>query len=365
MKLLQPIRTGALELPNRMVMAPMSRARSDANRVPNAVVAQYYGQRASAGLIVTEATAVGPLSVSRPHTSAIFLDEHVAGWRLVTARVHQNGGRIFQQLYHRGRKADPEHMPAGEAPIAPSAIKSPDLFGPRHYVFGEPREIATNEVPVIVEQFRNAAAQAKAAGMDGVEIHAANGYLIEQFLRAETNRRTDRYGGSVAHRARFLLEIVEAVIDVWGPGRVGVKITPHYQDGGNADPDPAVLYGYIAHQLNGDDLAYLHAVEAINPTSSQAPKSGAAELLPMLRQTYRGKLIANGAYTRQAAEAVITTGMADLVAFGSLYIANPDLVERFRRDAPLNKPDPATFYVGGVNGYVDYPVLDQTSAAAD
>lgn len=365
MQMMTPVRIGELTLPNRVAMAPMTRARSSENRAPNELVAEYYAQRASAGLLITEACSVSPLSVSRPGTSAIYLDVHAEGWRQVAERVHGWGGRIFQQLYHMGRKADPSRLPPGERPVGPSAVQSRQQVGGAntYFQFGEPRALATDEVAGIVGEFRNAAVQAQKAGMDGVEIHAAQGYLIDQFLKDATNRRTDRYGGGIANRARFLLEIVDAISGVVGAGRVGVRISPHYRDGGIGDSDTGALFRHVAAALGEFGIGYLHAIEAREIGARQGPPEGKPFLMPMLRQVFRGPLMANSGFTRQSAEAAIAAGSADLVSFGSLYIANPDLVERFRRDAPLNCPDPEKYYVGGPNGYTDYPGLGDIAAA--
>ena len=365
--LFTPIRVGAYALSNRIVMAPMARARSGDDRAPTPMVADYYAQRASAGLIVTEASSVSPLSVSRPHASAIFHDRHVAGWRLVSERVHRAGGLVFQQLYHLGRKSDPSRMPEGALPVAPSAIAAkgtvPGLHGPVDFAL--PHALATDEVAGVVAEFRAAAENARAAGMDGVEIHGANAYLIDQFLRDGSNRRTDRYGGSVANRARLLLEIADAVIGVWGADRVGVRLSPHARGDGIADSDPAAIFGHAAAALAERGIAYLHLIEAEAPGLPQSPPAEAQPLLPVIRRAFAGPLIVNGGYTRAAADQVIESGAADLVAFAALFIANPDLVERFRRNAPFNKPDPSTFHNGGAHGYIDYPTLDRMMAQGD
>jgi len=348
-------------------MAPMARARSGDDRAPGPMVAEYYAQRASAALIVTEASSVSPLSVSRPHASAIFHDRHVAGWRRVAGRVHDKGGLIFQQLYHLGRKSDPSRMPDGARPVAPSAIAAKGQVagadGPIDFAL--PRALATDEIPAVAAEFRAAAVNARDAGMDGVEIHGANAYLIDQFLRDGSNRRTDRYGGSIANRARFLLEIVDAVIDVWGADRVGVRLSPHARGDGIGDSDPAAIFGHAAGALAERGVAYLHVIEAQVPGLPQSPPPGAAPVLPVMRRAFRGPLIVNGGYTRALADQVIQSGAADLVAFAALFIANPDLVERFRRNAPFNPPDPSSFHNGGAKGYIDYPTLDQAQGAAE
>jgi N-ethylmaleimide reductase len=365
MDLFAPCRVGAHQLRNRIVMAPMNRARCDEARTPTAMVAEYYAQRATAGLIVTEATSVSPLSVSRPGAPGILNEGHVAGWRKVADAVHAAGGTLFQQLYHLGRKSDPSRMPDGTTPVAPSAIaangKVAGINGP--VAFAVPRALNTDEIPGIVEQFRVAAEKADSAGMDGVEIHGANSYLIDQFLRDATNRRTDNYGGSVANRARFLLEIVDAVCGVLGPERVGVRLSPHAHGDGIADSNPAATYGYAAGALNERGLAYLHLVEATKPGLPQSPPAGTAPIMPIVRSAFRGPLIVNGGYDRESANALIGSSGADMVAFAALMIANPDLVARFRLDAPLNTPDDATFHQGGAKGYIDYPMLTEAAAA--
>jgi N-ethylmaleimide reductase len=365
MTLLRPLQVGNLDLPNRVVMAPMTRARSSENHAPNDLVAEYYAQRASAGLLITEASSVSRLSVSRPGTSAIHQDVHAEGWRRVAEQVHGRGGRIFQQLYHMGRKADPTRLPEGERPVAPSAVRStPQVGGANTYFeFDEPHALTTTEVTGVVDEFRNAAALAHKAGMDGVEIHGSNGYLIDQFLKDATNQRTDQYGGSIANRTRFLMEVTEAAIGVFGAGRVGVRISPHYRDGGIGDSDTECLFRHVATALNGLGIAYLHAIEVNKIGARQGPPEGKPFLTPMLRQTFKGPLMANSGYSRDSAEAAIASGAADLVSFGGLFIANPDLVERFRLGALLNNPDKATYYVGGPTGYTDYPTLGDGSAA--
>ena len=366
MDLFTPIRVGRFELPHRIVMAPMARARSGLDRAPTPMVADYYAQRAAAALIVTEASTVSPLSVSRPHASGEYLAVHRAGWQLVTEKVHAKGGRIFQQLYHLGRKADPSRMPDGQQPVAPSAVAAKGqvagLNGPVE--FAVPRPLATREIAGVVAEFRAAAILARDAGMDGIEIHGANGYLIDQFLRDGCNRRDDRYGGSVANRARFLLEIADAVIGVFGADRVGVRLSPHARGDGLVDSDPAALYAHVAAALAERRIAYLHLVEAMAPGLPQSPGAEGAQLA-VVRRAFPGPLIVNGGYTRENADAVIASCAADLVAFGALFIANPDLVERFRRHAPFNKPDPSSFHNGGAEGYIDYPTLDQAMAADD
>lgn len=367
MDIFAPIKIGPCQLKNRIVMAPMARARSGDDRAPGPMVAQYYAQRASAGLIVTEASSVSPLSVSRPHASAAYLPGHRDGWRRVAGAVHAKGGVIFQQLYHLGRKSDPSRMPEGALPVAPSAIAArgqvAGINGPVD--FAVPRALGTDEIAGVVGEFRQAAIHGREAGMDGIEIHGANSYLIDQFLRDGTNRRTDRYGGSVANRARFLLEVVDAAIGVWGAERVGVRLSPHARGDGIADSDPAAIFGHAAAALGERRIAYLHLIEAVAPGLPQSPPSGSAPLMKIVKEAFRGPLIVNGGYTRESAQQILGSGAADMVAFAALFIANPDLVERLRRGGPFNKPDPSSFHSGGAPGYIDYPTLGEAIAASD
>ncbi|CAN7375894.1 alkene reductase [Phenylobacterium sp. LjRoot225] len=354
MALFQPGRIGAITTPNRLVMAPLGRARNEIeSREAQARTETYYVQRASAGLIVSEATHVSAFSVSRPGTGAIHTAGQVAAWARVTEAVHAAGGRIFQQLFHLGRKADPDRLPGGALPVAPSAVAAlGELSTPTgKKPFPTPRALKTDEIPGVVAQFRQAVANARAAGFDGVEIHAANGFLIDQFLRDSANRRTDAYGGSVENRARFLLEVVDQAIEIFGPEGVGVRLSPHATGDGLDDSDPVTLYAHVAHELQIRGVAYLHLIEP------DAVKAG-DRLAPRLRSLFTGPFILAGEFDRDSAERAIAEGRADFVAFGRLYISNPDLAERFRRRAPLNMPDVATFYDGGDVGYIDYPFLD-------
>jgi N-ethylmaleimide reductase len=313
-------------------------------------VRTYYVQRASAGLIVSEATHISADSVSRPGTSAIHSDGQVAAWRTVTDAVHAAGGRIFQQLFHLGRKADPERLPRGGLPPAPSAIAARGEFasanGPRPWPV--PRELSRGEIDAIVREFADAAANSKRAGFDGVEIHGANGFLVDQFLRDGANQRGDTHGGSVEKRARFVLEVVDAVIAVFGAGRVGVRLSPHAKADGTDDSTPVETFGYAASELDQRGIAYLHLIEPVSATPA---------LAPLLRRNFRGPLVLCGGFTNETARRAIAEQRADLIAFGVGYISNPDLVERLRRDAPWNEPDPSTYYSGGDKGYIDYPFL--------
>jgi N-ethylmaleimide reductase len=353
--LFTPFRLGELELRNRTVMAPMTRSRATDGNVPNPLAATYYAQRASAGLIITEATQVSPQGIGYVRTPGIHTPEQVAGWRQVTSAVHAKGGTIFAQLWHVGRISHPDFH-NGALPVAPSAISADaDVYtpnGPSKTV--TPRALELSELPGIVEQFRHGAEMAKEAGFDGVEIHGANGYLLDQFLRDGSNHRTDAYGGSIENRARLPLEVAEAVISVWGPARVGYRVSPTAEIHGMTDSDPARTFTYLAEKLAALKMGYLHIME---PLSGAAAPSAAKRVTPALRAAFQGPLIVNGGYDGAAAAAAIARAEADLVAFGVPFLANPDLPQRLRRGAPLNAPDTATFYMGEEKGYTDYPAL--------
>jgi N-ethylmaleimide reductase len=357
--LFTPVRLGRYVLANRVVMAPLTRNRAGVGNVPQAMHAEYYAQRASAGLIITEATQASPQGVGYPGTPGIHTPGQIAAWRRVTDAVHGEGGRIFLQIWHVGRISHPSMQPDHALPVAPSAIRPEgDAFtveGPQRFV--TPRALTRDEIPGIVASFRKGAVNAIEAGFDGVEIHGANGYLLDQFLRDGSNRRTDRYGGSIENRARLLLEVVDAAAAEIGADRVGVRLSPINSFNSMSDSDPDVTFGYVAHQLSERGLAYLPVVET--------DFAGATEEhhyhRDALREAYRGTYIANGGYDRARARLAIQTGTADLVSFGAPYVANPDLVERFALDAPLNKPEPATFYGGDERGYIDYPFLDEAA----
>ena len=350
-------RLGAVSLPNRAVMAPMTRNRAGPGNVPGVLNATYYAQRASAGLIVSEATQVSPQGVGYPATPGIHSAEQVEGWKQVTEAVHAAGGRIFLQLWHVGRISHPALQPDGALPVAPSALapagQAWTLDGMKPYV--APRALETSEIAGVVEDFRRGAANARAAGFDGVELHGANGYLIDQFLRDGTNRRTDRYGGSAANRARLLIETTEALIEVWGAARVGVRLSPTNPYNDIADSNPAATFAMAVGELNRFGLAYLHVVE---PADSDPVAAGAKPDLRFFRKLWRGALIGNKGYDLARANATLRDGAADLIAFAVLFLANPDLLERFRRGGPLNPPDRKTFYGGTAGGYTDYPALD-------
>jgi len=355
LQLLSPVRLGDLELPNRVLMAPMTRQRAAAGNVPTDLNATYYAQRASAGLIVSEATQVSPQGVGYPGTPGIHDDAQVAGWRLVTQAVHAQGGRIFLQLWHVGRISHPDLQPDGALPVAPSAIApAGEAMTPAgRKPFVTPRALAGDEIPGVVGQFAEGARRARDAGFDGVEIHGANGYLIDQFLRSGTNTRTDRYGGSTANRARFLLEVAAAVTQAWGGGgRVGVRLSPLSPFNDMKDDDPRATFSYAAAALGELGLAYLHVIE-MRPLAAGQPY-----LTPALRHAFRGPLVINGGLDRDSAEAALRNGEGDAAAFAVKFLANPDLPERFAAGAPLNEADRTTMYGGGARGYVDYPFLD-------
>jgi N-ethylmaleimide reductase len=364
--LLSPVRLGAYELPNRMVMSPLTRSRADARLAPTEMNVTYYRQRASAGLIVTEATHVTPQGIGYPSTPGIGMPEQVEGWRRVTKAVHEAGGKIFLQLWHVGRISHPLMQENGQLPVAPSAIAPEgELFtsqGMKKFV--APRALETAEIAGIVEYFRTGAQNALAAGFDGVEIHGANGYLIDQFLEDSTNKRTDEYGGSVANRARLLLEVVEAATKVWGKNKVGVRLSPGGTFNSMHDSNPSATFGYVAEQLGKLGIAYLHIIEPADKKAYQVD----GEIISAtkhLKSLFKGTVITAQGYDFELGNAVISRGDADLVAFGKLFIANPDLPMRFRLGAPLNKPDPSTFYGGGERGYTDYPTLDLVAAATN
>jgi N-ethylmaleimide reductase len=356
-KLLSPYRLGQLELKNRMVLAPMTRSRAlvDGN-VPNPLAVTYYVQRASAGLLITEATQVSPQGVGYIRTPGMHSPEQVAGWRKVTDAVHEAGGVIFAQLWHVGRMSHPDFH-GGQLPVAPSAIPVDGevfTFNGRTRMV-TPRALKTEEIPGIVEDFRRAAENARAAGFDGVELHGSNGYLLDQFLRDGSNRRTDAYGGSIENRARFPLEVARAVAGVWGAERVGYRLAPQpFPYGGMSDSTPAETFSYMARELNRLGLGYLHVTEAV---SGKAVPSAEQRLTPLLRKIFQGALIVNGGYDAGSGEAALSRGEADLVSYGVPFIANPDLPERYRHEAPLNPVDFSTFFTGEERGYTDYPAL--------
>ena len=353
--LFSPYRLGDLELSNRLVMSPMTRSRAVEGNVPNPLAPTYYAQRASAGLILTEATQVSPQGVGYIRTPGIHSAEQVRGWRAITDAVHRAGSKIFAQLWHVGRVSHPDFH-GGALPVAPSALP---VEGEAFTTQGRtklvtPRALEIDELPGIVATFRAGAENAKAAGFDGVELHGANGYLLDQFLRDGSNRRTDAYGGSIENRARFPLEVVDAVTAVWGPQRVGYKVAPYFSGYSMSDSHPLETFSFIASELSKRGLLYLHVTEAVNDPAKPA---GSGRATPILRGKFKGALIANGGYDVRTAQAAIARGEADLVAFGVPFLANPDLPVRYRSDAALNAPDQATFYAGEEKGYIDYPAL--------
>ncbi|AJW94013.1 alkene reductase [Burkholderia gladioli] len=350
--LFDPLVVGDLTLPNRIVMAPLTRARSGDERVPNALMARYYAERASAGLILTEATSVTPQGVGYAKTPGIWSDEQVEGWKLVTQAVHEAGGKIFMQLWHVGRISDPIFLD-GQLPVAPSAIAAGghvSLVRPER-PFVTPRALELDEIPGIIAAYRKGAENAKLAGFDGVEIHGANGYLPDQFLQDSTNHRTDAYGGSIENRARFLLEAVDAAIEVWGAERVGVHLAPRGDAHTMGDSNPAATFGYVARELGRRKIAFIFARES----------EGDNRLGPQLKAAFGGPYIANEAFTLDSAQAVLAKGEADAVAWGKLFIANPDLPRRFQLNSELNAPVPSTFYAEGETGYTDYPSLENVA----
>ena len=347
--LFDPVKLGELSLPNRIIMSPMTRCRAGKVRVPNALMAEYYTQRASAGLIISEATSVTPMGVGYPDTPGIWSEEQVNGWKMVTGAVHRAGGRIILQLWHVGRISDPLYLD-GELPVAPSAVAAKghvSLVRPIKS-FVVPRALERDEIPGIVEAYRRGAENARKAGFDGVEVHGANGYLIDQFLQSSTNQRADDYGGSIENRARLLLEVTDAAVSVWGAGRVGVHLAPRGDANDMGDNDPAATFGYVAKELGRRGIAFIFTREHCN----------APALTPVLKKTFGGMLIANEQFTKESAAKVLQEGTVDAVAFGKPYIANPDLVVRFRIEAAMNTPDTTTFYASGPKGYTDYPALE-------
>ena len=349
-------RLGGLELHNRLVLSPMTRSRAIAGNVPNPLAPAYYAQRASAGLLITEATQVSPQGVGYIRTPGMHSPAQVAGWRKITDAVHKAGGIIFAQLWRVGRVSHPDFHD-GALPVAPSALEvEGEAFTSNGKVrIVKPRALELHELPGIVSQFQTAAENAKAAGFDGVELHGANGYLLDQFLRDGSNRRKDGYGGSIRNRARFPLEITEAVVAVWGPQRVGYKLSPHFAGYSMSDSNPVETFTYLAEQLNSRQVGYLHVAEAI--AGPMAAPAGTVRVTPILRDKFSGTMIVNGGYDARSGHAAIARGEADLVAFGVPFLANPDLPARYRESAPLNLPDQATFYAGEAKGYIDYPAL--------
>lgn len=353
--LFEPLQAGAFTLKNRIVLAPLTRCRASEGRVPNDLMRDYYVQRATAGLLLTEATIVSAMGAGYPDTPGIWSDAQVQGWARITDAVHNAGGQILCQLWHVGRVSDPHYL-NGALPLAPSAIAPQghvSLLRPKRE-FVTPRALEPHEIPGIVEEFRKGAENAKRAGFDGVEIHGANGYLLDQFLQDSSNIRTDAYGGAIENRARLMLDAVDAAISVWGPARVGLHLAPRGDAHGVGDSNPRATFGYVAREMGKRNIAFLCTREYL----------GENRLGPFLKKEFGGVLIGNEKFTKETAEKAISAGEADAVAFGQLFIANPDLPERFKLGAALNTPDPQTFYAQGPKGYTDYPSLEEQKVNA-
>ncbi len=360
---------GDITLPNRVIMAPLTRMRTQQpGNIPYALNAEYYAQRASAGLIISEATQISPQGQGYPHTPGIHSPEQIAGWKLTTDAVHHKGGRIFLQLWHVGRISHPSLQPNGAAPVAPSAIAAANsgtyTADWKQTPILTPRALETAEIAGIVADFAQGAKNAKAAGFDGVEVHGANGYLLDQFLQDGSNHRTDNYGGSIENRARLLLEVVDATIAVWGKGRVGVRLSPYGTFNDMHDSNPTALFGYVLEQLNQRGIAYVHVIEPRSSSAggSDAVTEDAPSTSALFRSQFKGAFISAGGYNADNAKQAVESDAVDAVAFGRAYIANPDLVERLQANAPLNRYNRATFYGGQEVGYTDYPFLAQAAA---
>ncbi len=364
--LFSAIKIGSAELKNRIIMAPMTRNRADDNLAPTDLMTKYYAQRASAGLIITEASQISAQGIGYVKTPGIHTDAQVEGWKKVTDAVHKKGGKIFIQLWHVGRVSHESLQPNGEKPVAPSAIK-PDTQaftadGPQDCP--EPRALEIAEIKDIINDYVQATENAKKAGFDGVEIHAANGYLIDQFIRDGSNSREDDYGRDLEGRCKFAIDIVEAVTKAWEPSRVGIRLSPTSTFNDMRDSNPLKTFGYLTEKLNKYDLAYLHIVEPLPGHDMMDIQDGVERIAGDLKKLYNGNFMINGGYDKQYGQDAIKNGAANLVSFGVPFIANPDLVERFEKDAALNEPDNDTFYGGGAEGYTDYPTLDEKQKAA-
>jgi N-ethylmaleimide reductase len=381
MTLFEPLQVGPFKIRNRLVLAPLVRARCGENRAPTSLVSTYYVQRASAGLLISEGTHVSPMSMTRPGSSAHYTGVQNVAWSNVVDAVHAADGIIFQQLYHAGRKAIASVMPGGVAPIAPSPIAAVGgiLTEEGLQPFTLPRELELSEIPELIEEFRVSARRAYDAGFDGIEIQGGNGFLIDQFLRDGANKRRDAYGGSIHNRARFLLEVVDAVSGIFGWHRVGVRLSPHFRADGFGDSNALETFTYVAEVLNQRGIAFLHLIEGVERQTGPSvplyqrlldlkapagPVGNDEYFAPHLRQVFNGPLILNGSYTRDTAIEAVRNGTADAISFGRLFISNPDLPERFRLNAPLNPVDVSTFYTPGPKGYTDYPTLQNSSEGA-
>ncbi|KIZ34266.1 MULTISPECIES: alkene reductase [Rhodopseudomonas] len=360
-KLFDAYQLGPIALSNRTVMAPLTRNRAVEGFVPNPLAIEYYAQRASAGLLITEASQISQQGQGYQDTPGIYSKEQIAGWSKVTDEVHKRGGKIFIQLWHVGRISHVDLQPNHGAPVAPSAIRAntKTFVGGTFADVSEPRALELAELPGIVDSFRQAAANAIAAGFDGVEIHGANGYLLDQFARDSSNKRTDNYGGSIENRARLMIEVAAAVAKEIGAEKTGIRISPVTPANDVSDSNPQALFDYIVDQLNGLKLVYIHVIEG----ATGGPRDNLSFDYASLRKRFAGTYIANNGYDLALANKTLDADAADLIAFGKPFIANPDLVERLKRGAPLNEPDKATFYGGGAKGYTDYPVLDSLQAA--
>ncbi|OAJ55015.1 alkene reductase [Paraburkholderia ginsengiterrae] len=362
MKLFSQTNVGTLNLKHRVVLAPLTRMRTEPGNVPGDAMVEYYAQRASeGGLLITDATAVAPLGIAYVDAPGMWTRDQVAGWKRVVQAVHAKGGHLFVQLWHAGRQAHPANT-GGLTPVAPSALRSLEHAAIRdeHGDIAEtelvvPRELETDEIAGIVEQFRQSAILAKEAGFDGIELHGANGYLFEQFLLDGSNHRTDAYGGPIENRAKFLFDTLDAVVGVWGPHRVAVRLSPSGTYGTMSDSDPHATFGYVAARLNGYDLAYLHVIEPRISGIVERESNESEVSSKDIRRVFKGPLVAAGGFTRDSAEQIVIDGHADLVAFGRMFIANPDLPDRLRHGLPLNRYDRSTFYGGDTRGYTDYP----------
>jgi N-ethylmaleimide reductase len=360
-KLFEPYQLGAVTLTNRAVMAPLTRNRAVAGFVPNPLAIEYYGQRASAGLLITEASQVSQQGQGYQDTPGIYSKEQIAGWRKVTDRVHERGGHIYIQLWHVGRISHTTLQVNDGAPVAPSAVaaKSKTFVGGTFADVSEPRALELSEIPGIIDSFKRASANALEAGFDGVEIHGANGYLLDQFAKDGANKRTDAYGGSIENRARLMLEVSKAVAAEAGANRTGIRISPVTPANDISDSNPQPLFDHIVDQLNALKLVYIHVVEG----ATGGPRDIAPFDYDSLRKRFNGAYIANNGYDFKLATEVLEKNKADLIAFGKLFISNPDLVERLKLGAPLNDFDKATFYGGNAKGYTDYPALGRQAAA--
>ncbi|MGA2998544.1 alkene reductase [Bradyrhizobium sp.] len=367
--LFKPLKLGALNLPNRIVMPALTRMRAGPGGVPNALNAEYYGQRASAGLNITEATAISVQGHGYPQMPGIHSSEQIEGWRLVTSAVHAQGGRFVLQIVHHGRWSHSSYNPDGSLPVAPSAITPPGnayTITSEQVPYETPRALETSELPSIVADFRQAAKNARAAGFDAVEIHGANGFLLDQFLQDGSNKREDAYGGNIENRTRLLLEVVDGIADDIGRDRVGVRLSPHGNLGGLSDSDTVPHFGYVISELSKRDLAYLHLIEPRASSAGIADDASidSADNATLFRHLYHGPVITAGGYTPEMGVVAVERGLADAVAFGRMFIANPDLPERIRAGMPLNAFDRSTSYGGGAHGYTDYPALRATTASA-